>query len=95
VQKEAWFTKINPNGRIPAIVDHDKGGYAVMEGLAILNYLARNYDPEHQFSFEDSLEQCTAEQWLAWQHGGLGKFGLISGSVDNLFHCPGPHKACI
>jgi len=33
VQKEEWFTKLCPNGRIPVIVDHDQGGFAVMEGL--------------------------------------------------------------
>ena len=36
VQKEPWYTKLNPNGRIPTIVDHDKGGFAVMEGAGIL-----------------------------------------------------------
>jgi glutathione S-transferase len=32
-QKEPWFTKLGPNGRIPVIVDHDQGGFAVQEGL--------------------------------------------------------------
>lgn len=32
IQKEPWFTKLGPNGRIPVIVDHDKGGFAVQEG---------------------------------------------------------------
>jgi glutathione S-transferase len=73
VQKEPWFIKLGPNGRIPVIVDHDKGGFAVMETLAILYYLARHYDPEHKFFFEDPLEISTADQWLAWTHGGLGE----------------------
>jgi glutathione S-transferase len=32
IQKEEWFTKLGPNGRIPVIVDHDQGGFAVQEG---------------------------------------------------------------
>lgn len=72
VQKEEWFTKLGPNGRIPVIVDHDQGGFAVQEGLAILTYLTRHYDPDHKFSFTDPLDISRAEQWMAWQHGGLG-----------------------
>ena len=45
VQKQAWFTKLNPNGRIPVLIDHDNGGLTIMEGQAILQYLARRYDP--------------------------------------------------
>ncbi|KAK2775912.1 hypothetical protein FQN52_002831 [Onygenales sp. PD_12] len=71
VNKEPWFTKLSPNGCIPAIVDHDNGGFAVMETIAILSYLARHYDPENKFFFKDPLDICTAEQWLAWQHGNL------------------------
>lgn len=33
IQKEPWFTKLGPNGRIPVIVDHDNGGFPVQEGL--------------------------------------------------------------
>lgn len=39
---------------------------------AILTYLTRHYDPEHKFSFTDPLDISRAEQWMAWQHGGLG-----------------------
>ncbi|POS79640.1 hypothetical protein DHEL01_v201951 [Diaporthe helianthi] len=72
-QKEEWFTKISPNGRIPAIVDHDRGHFAVFEGLAILSYLTKHYDPENKISFAyDSDDHSVAEQWMAWQHGGVG-----------------------
>ena len=43
-----------------------------MEGLAILTYLTRFYDADHKFSFTDPLDISRAEQWMAWQHGGLG-----------------------
>jgi len=72
-QKEPWFLRFSPNGRIPCIVDHDRGGFGVFEGAAILAYLVRKCDKEHRFSFPpDSLDASRVEQWVAWQHGGLG-----------------------
>jgi glutathione S-transferase len=72
-QKEPWYTALCPNGRIPCIVDHDRGGLPVFEGLAILGYLTRHYDPENKFSFDVKDDQYTiAEEWMAWQHGGVG-----------------------
>lgn len=72
IQKEPWYTKICPNGRIPAIVDHDRNDFCVFEGAALLAYLTRHYDPEHKFSFSDPDDISCAEQWVSWQHGGLG-----------------------
>jgi glutathione S-transferase len=34
--------------------------------------VSENYDPDHKFSFTDDLDISRAEQWMAWQHGGLG-----------------------
>lgn len=77
-QKEPWFTAVNPNGRIPAIVDHDRNDFAVFEGLAILNYITKHYDPENKLSFAyDSDDYSVAEQWASFQHGGLGPMFVL------------------
>ncbi|TPX31780.1 hypothetical protein SmJEL517_g04954 [Synchytrium microbalum] len=73
-QKEEWFLKINPNGRIPALVDHTApgGDFAVFESGAILQYLADNHDPEHKLLPADPLKRSVAIQWLYFQMGGVG-----------------------
>lgn len=71
-QKQPWFVALNPNGKAPVIVDHNRGGFVVFETMAILNYLARQYDPEQKVSFAiGSDDYSVGEQWLAWQHGGI------------------------
>jgi glutathione S-transferase len=73
VQKDPWFIAINPNGRIPAILDHDHNGLSVFEGNAILSYLSRRYDKDNLFSFAvDEDDYTRAEAWIGWQHGGVG-----------------------
>ena len=39
-QKQDWFLKINPNGRIPAIIDRDNDDLVIFESGAIMIYLA-------------------------------------------------------
>ena len=48
-QKQPWFLKINPNGRILEIVDRDEGNFAVFESGAIMVNLkarSRSFSPE-------------------------------------------------
>jgi len=69
-QKEPWFLAINPNGRVPAIVDHDiDGGFAVFESGAILLHLARKAG---RLMPTDGRGMSRVEQWLMFQMGGIG-----------------------
>jgi len=35
IQKEDWYTKYCPNGRIPTIIDHDNNDFGVFEGAGV------------------------------------------------------------
>ena len=48
-QKEPWFLLINPNGRIPAIVDHENQDSNVFETGAIMWYLVQKHDKAGKF----------------------------------------------
>lgn len=68
-QKEDWFLAINPNGRIPAIVDHDAGDFPVFESGAILLWLA---EKTGRLLPEDPKHRSVAVQWLMFQMGNVG-----------------------
>jgi GSH-dependent disulfide-bond oxidoreductase len=68
-QKEEWYLKINPNGRIPAIVDHELDDFAVFESGAVLVYLAEKYG---RFLPADVKGRSTVLQWLFFQMAGVG-----------------------
>ena len=42
-QKKNSYLKLNPNGKIPAIIDHDNNDFVVFESGAILIYLAEKW----------------------------------------------------
>jgi GST-like protein len=68
-QKSADFLKINPNGRIPAIIDRANGDFAVFESGAILIYLA---ELSGQLMPKDPKGRSVVLQWLMFQMGGIG-----------------------
>jgi len=68
-QKEPWFLAINPNGRIPAIIDHDADDFAVFESGAILIYLA---EKTGRLLPADAKGRSRVLQWLMFQMGGIG-----------------------
>ncbi|WP_154222472.1 glutathione S-transferase family protein [Marinicella rhabdoformis] len=69
-QKQPDFLAINPNGRIPAIIDTEvDGSFAVFESGAVMVYLAEKYG---QFLPTDITGRSQVMQWLMFQMGGIG-----------------------
>ncbi|KZF21750.1 glutathione S-transferase [Xylona heveae TC161] len=79
VQKEDWYLRINPNGKVPAIVDKtllcvgQSQERRIFEGGAILLYLTQRYDPNHKLSYPQNSERYwEMVQWLIWMQSSLG-----------------------
>ena len=68
-QREEWFLAINPNGRIPAIIDTANNDFSVFESGAILIYLA---EKTRQLLPADKMGRSEVLQWLMFQMGGIG-----------------------
>ena len=69
-QKQPDYLAINPNGRIPAIVDHTPDGdIRVFESGAVLLYLAEKFDG---LLPADPAARIEAIGWTYFQTGGIG-----------------------
>jgi GST-like protein len=68
-QKQDWYLQLNPNGRIPTIVDRGNDDFVVFESGAILYYLAER---RGRFLPSDARRRSEVLQWLMFQIGGIG-----------------------
>jgi GST-like protein len=68
-QKLPEFLALNPNGRIPAIVDRDAGDFPIFESGAIMIYLA---EKTGRLMPTDAKGRSEVIQWLMFQMGGVG-----------------------
>ncbi|MBI6952578.1 glutathione S-transferase N-terminal domain-containing protein [Pseudomonas sp. B21-023] len=68
-QESEAFRALNPNGRIPVIVDREAEDFCVFESGAILVYLAQKHGT---LLPEETKARSTVMQWLMFQMGGVG-----------------------
>ena len=73
-QKTPGFLEINPNGRIPALLDDnvqvDGHGHRVFETANILIWLVEQYDKENKFWFDDVVLRSEALNYIFWTQAG-------------------------
>lgn len=83
-QKTPEFLSLNPNGKIPAILDPDGPGgrpLPLFESGAILQYLA---EKTGKLLPQDAARRYQTIQWLHFQMGGIGPmFGQVGFSTNS------------
>jgi GSH-dependent disulfide-bond oxidoreductase len=68
-QKKTAYLDLNPNGRIPTLIDRSAGDFVIFESGAILVYLA---EKANQFLPTTAEGRSEVLQWLMFQVGGIG-----------------------
>ena len=90
-QFSSGFVAINPNSKIPAMVDHSVDPpRRVFESGAILLYLAEKFDA---FIPQNPAERAECLNWLFWQ---MGAAPYLGGGFGHFYaYAPEPIKYCI
>jgi len=96
-QKKEWFLRLNPNGRIPTLVDNSQSPpFPVIETSAQILYLIKFFDKDDTFGFKDELERNEALQWMFFWHGGgapyQGQVNHFSKAAPEKIPCTSAHQ---
>jgi len=89
-QFSSGFVDVNPNSKIPALVDHSiKGSEAIFESASILVYLAEKFEA---LLPSQGSERTQVMNWLFWLHGSApylgGGFGHFYAYAPQKFEYP-------
>ena len=69
-QREPWFLALNPNGKVPVLVERsDEGDFSLFESGAIMDWLARRHGA---FGGSGDDQQAHVRQWLFFQMANCG-----------------------
>ncbi|MBT4487063.1 MAG: glutathione S-transferase [Rhodospirillaceae bacterium] len=81
-QHQDWFKKMNPNSRIPVIVDRGAGDLTIFESGAILFYLA---EKTGRLMPKDMKGRMAVMQWLMFQMSAIGPMQGQAVSFERYF----------
>lgn len=79
---EPWYLALNPNGRVPLLVD---GDFSLWESNTIVRYLAAKHDPGGLYPSSPEA-RAHAERWMDWQLSTLA--GPLTTVFWNLVRLP-------
>ena len=65
---EPTFRNLNPNGKVPVLVD---GDFSIFESHAILRYLAGKTANSDELWPKDAKKRALCDQWMEWAHSAL------------------------
>lgn len=85
--KGAEFLKVNPNGKVPALID---GDFKLFESMAINLYLAAKYNKDG-FLPADLQQQALCHQWSFWGMTEVEK-PLLTILIDQFMTAPDKRK---
>ncbi|KAI0202744.1 glutathione S-transferase [Astrocystis sublimbata] len=71
--KKEPFTNLNPNGRVPTLVDPNKD-MTIWESGAIVDYLIEEYDNEAKLHYSTLKEKNATRSWQYFQVSGQGPY---------------------
>lgn len=72
--KNPEYTALNPNGRLPTLIDPNTG-FKIWESGAIIEYVIEKYDPDHTLSYPQGTEEYYhCKQFLMFQMSGQGPY---------------------